>query len=91
MRLFHVPLCIIIMFCFPYVMSNNSVFFDDSDFQEKNVVTAQDNAQEQIKASNDEKNVISDTSDEDEFVKTSENPLDADAFEFTSEPDEAIE
>ncbi len=58
--------------------------------QEKNVLHATRVTQEAGKSSQDEKNVISDSSDdrdEDTFIKSSENPLNDDAFDFDLQPE----
>jgi hypothetical protein len=56
-------------------------------YAERNILNTPDMAQEKEKSSQDEKNVIRD-SDEDNYVKSSENPLNDDAFDLHPDPDE---
>lgn len=65
---------------------------DDFEDQapEKNVLHSSNAVQEKVKSTQDDKNVISDADDRDEdtYVKSSENPLNDDAFDFNPDPDE---
>jgi hypothetical protein len=62
----------------------------DNPIPEKNILHSIDSVQEKIKSAQDDKNVISDSDDrEDSFIKSSENPLNDDAFDFNPDPDEA--
>ena len=73
-------------------LSFGAYAIDDFDDQapEKNVLHATSAIQEKVKSTQDDKNVISDADDRDEdnFVKSSENPLNDDAFDFNPDLDE---
>lgn len=62
--------------------------FDDQA-PEQNVLHSNNAIQEKVKSVQDDKNVISDSDDRDEdtYVKSSENPLNDDAFDFNPNPD----
>ncbi len=64
--------------------------FTEDEYLEKNVIHSVDSVQEKVKSTQDDKNVISDSDDRDEdnFVKSSENPLNEDAFDFSPDLDE---
>jgi hypothetical protein len=82
MKLSHVILKVICIIIWSFNLHASSKFYSNN--HKKNIEHPQKIIHKKNKSSREEKNVIrgSDDRDEDCFVKSSENPLNEDAFEF---------